>query len=448
MAENQVLAVAEWRKSWTVVMAAMLGVTVGSVHIYATGLFIQPIESEFGWSRTQITSGMTIIAFMGFLFSPLMGMLVDRWGARRIGLFGVIFYCGATAMLSLAGPSIWSWWALWFLVSVTVLGMKPTVWSAAVSSHFELNRGLAIAIAFCGTGVGSTIVPLLTNSMINEFGWRGAYMGLGLIFFIAAVPILFFFFFDARQSNEKKSRKETDPTPSAPVVLNGWSVRQGLRSRQFYQLAISALLITAVIVGFVVHIVPLLTESGIPRNTVVKIVSLIGIMSIIGRLTVGFLFDHFPGPPIGMVSVGLPMVAAILLLLFPGSMVFSIIAVMFLGLSVGGEYDAIIYLSTKYFGLRNYGSLFGMVVSLLVAGVGLGPIMAGFFYDISGDYNLFLLVAIPMCAITCVLIGTLGSYPDHEADAEHINQSDENQPQVAGEAVSLSAKSPDQPPSA
>lgn len=94
-------------------------------------------------------------------------------------------------------------------------------------------------------------------------------------------------------------------------------------------------------------------------------------------------------------------------------------AVIFLGLSVGGEYDAIIYLSTRYFGLKNFGALFGFVMSLLAAGVGLGPLLGGVLYDISGNYNLFLMVVIPMCAISCVMICTLGPYPEHaEREAE------------------------------
>jgi MFS family permease len=401
----------EWRNHWTVVLAAFFGVSLGSLHVYSTGLFIQPLEQELEWSRSKITSGLTLVSLMGVLFSPFVGILIDRWGPRRLAVPGAALFCLAFAGLSLARGPIWTWWGLWLLIATLALALKPTIWSAAISSHFSKSRGLALAIAFCGTGFGSTIIPLLADHLINELGWRGAYMALGGIFFVGTVPLLFIFFHDAKSSKAKAlNTREQKP----PIPLSGWSVGQGLRSRQFFQLALSALLITAVIVGLVVHIVPLLSDAGLPRQTVVKIASLIGVTSIVGRLTVGYLFDRLPGPPVGMISVGLPMVAAAIILLFPGSLAMSVIAVIFLGLSVGGEYDAIIYLSTRYFGLKNFGTLFGFVTSLLLAGVGLGPLFGGLLYDLSGDYTLFLIAVIPLSAVTCILLGTLGPYPDHE----------------------------------
>jgi MFS family permease len=116
-----------------------------------------------------------------------------------------------------------------------------------------------------------------------------------------------------------------------------------------------------------------------------------------------------------MASVSLPVFTALLLLLFPGSIPVILVAIFLLGLSVGGEYDAIIYLSTRYFGMRNFGTLFGFVAAALLAGVGLGPLIASHLYDQTGSYQSFLLLAIPAGALCAVLIGTLGRYPDHEA---------------------------------
>jgi MFS family permease len=115
-----------------------------------------------------------------------------------------------------------------------------------------------------------------------------------------------------------------------------------------------------------------------------------------------------------MCSVGLPAISALIILFFPDVFPMVVVAVVLLGLSVGGEYDAIIYLSTRHFGLRNFGTLFGFVTSLILAGVGLGPILGAVLYDIGGDYRLFLWLAIPMSLTTSVLLGTLGRYPDHE----------------------------------
>ncbi len=408
----------EWKSGWTLVFAATLGVVLGSVPIYTTGLFMQPLEAEFGWSRTEVSAGLTVSSVLGVLFSPLFGYLVDRWGSRRLAVPGSILFCLALAALSFAGPSIWSWWLLWFALGWTLLCLKPTVWSAAVSASFFHNRGIALAIMLCGTGIGSTTMPLIANALIDGLGWRDAYRVLGLGLILTVVPVLWFFFFDARHA-DPKARRNTNPV--TPAQHAGWGVREGFRSRQFYILCLTALIVTGVIVGFVVHLVPMLGWYGLTRDTAVTIASMVGITSIIGRLTVGYLFDRLPGPPIGMVSFLLPLVTATLFLLFPGSLTIAIVAVIFLGLSVGGEYDAIIYLGSRYFGMRNFGTLFGFVAAGILAGVALGPLVAGMLFDMSQSYRLFLITVIPLSAFSALLIGTLGAYPDHKNDEARVS---------------------------
>jgi len=404
-------ALREWREGWTLVLAATFGVSLGGLQIYSTGLFLQPLEREYGWSRSEISGAMAVPAIMGVLFSPFFGMLIDRWGARALALPGAMLCCASFAALSLAGPSILSWWLLWIAIGVASLCLKPTVWSTAVSARFVVSRGLALAVMLCGTGLASAIIPPLTNMLIDAFGWRGAYIGLGLVFGVTVVPVLWLFFHDAR-------RNPSGPSAASSRPVSGLTAREGFRTRQFWQLGAAALLITAVIVGSVVHLVPILSDNGLPRGEAAFAAGLTGIFSVIGRLGVGYLFDRLPGPPVGAASVILPVVAAGLLLAFPGSLPAALIAIGFLGLAVGGEYDSIIYLATRYFGMRSFGTLFGCIGSALLAGVGLGPIVAAAFYDRTGSYAPFLWGAIPLCLVTALLLGTLGRYPEHKADQE------------------------------
>jgi MFS family permease len=404
---------AEWRTGWTLVMAGAFGVSLGTIHIYSLGVFMEPIEAEFGWTRAWISAGLTICSVLAAIFSPAFGILLDRWGARRLVLPAAVLYCLSIASLSLTGPSIWSWWMLWFAIGATTLGTQATVWSAAVSGRFTVSRGLALAVTFSGTGIGSTLVPVLSNALIEGLGWRGAYRAIAAIFAVVVLPILWLFFHDDRAKPARTAEEEVAPAPP----LTGWTVREGLRRRQFYQLGISAVLVTAVIVGFIVHLVPLLSAQGLERDTAVRIAAIVGVMSITGRLSVGYLFDRLPGPPVGFVSVSVPALSAALLLLFPGSLAWSIAAVIVLGLSVGGEYDAVIYLSTRFFGLRNLGTLFGFTVSCIVAGVGIGPIVPGILFDATGSYESFLIAVIPTSLVAGLMLATLGPYPDHEQDA-------------------------------
>ncbi|RSU56849.1 MFS transporter [Sphingomonas koreensis] len=397
---------AEWRTGWALVVAACCGVALGSVQIYATGVFVAPLEAEFGWSRADISAALMAPALLGVVLSPLFGIFIDRWGARRMAIPGTIMVCATTASLSLAGPSIYSWWALWAVFGVATLFLKPTIWSTAVSSHFSAGRGLALAVMLSGTGLAQACLPTITRLLIDGMGWRGAYLALGTGFALVVVPVLWFFFHDARFERDGSGKKISD-------AVTGYTLREGVRTRQFWQLLLTAIIITGVIVGFVFHLVPLLSEMGLSRANATYAAGIAGIFSIIGRLGVGFMLDRLPGPPVGAISVALPIIAAALLLAFPGSVPMAIVAIAFLGLCIGGEYDSVIYLATRYFGMRSFGSLFGWITSALLAGVGLGPWIAGTIRDATGAYDLFLWIVIPLAGLSAVLLGTLGRYPEH-----------------------------------
>ena len=149
-------AVAEWRKSWSVVIAAALGVGLMSVPSYSIGVFIGPLSAEFGWPRASIASVLLFNAVAAIALGWLVGMAVDRYGARRIAIAGSILTCICFALMSRVTPSLWSWYAIWvFLALISVL-VKPMVWTAAISSLFASSRGLALAATLCGTSIAST----------------------------------------------------------------------------------------------------------------------------------------------------------------------------------------------------------------------------------------------------------------------------------------------------
>lgn len=399
----------EWKQHWGVVLAAMAGTSLGSLPSYATGLFLQPLEQEFGWSRAGLSASIAIYSAVGVIGAPFAGHVLDKVGSRKFGLIGVTAICVLFASLSLITSSIWSWWGIWMLLGVAALGTKPAVWSKAVSSCFSAGRGLALGVMLCGTGLVTSALPSITNLLLNTFGWRGAFLGLGALFAVVILPLLWFFFFDATDKDRTLDRKSVDP-----ASLPGWSPGEGLRKRQLWQIAGAALLATAVVTGFTFHLVPMLTHYGITRSEAVGIAGLVGIMAVISRLSMGYLFDRVQHPAVGALSIATPLLPAVILLAFEPSLATAVAAVVTLGLAAGGEYDAIIYLGSRYIGLRAFGFLFGIVVSALLAGVGLGPFVAGYVFDVTRSYDMFLMLTIPAALVAAGLIATLGRYPDHD----------------------------------
>ncbi|CAN5218564.1 MFS transporter [soil metagenome] len=406
-------AASEWRRNWPVVLAAAAGSALSAVVPYSTGIFIQPLEGEFGWSRASISAAMAIFATVGVFFSPVFGALLDRVGVRRMGLTGSLIFCAALASLSLAGPSIWSWWALWILVSFAALTIKSTIWSAAVSAVFRASRGLALGIVLCGTGIAASVVPMLTNMLIASVGWRGAYLGLGMIFAAVVTPLLFLFLHDAggRRSRMAGQGGAADGRADLP----GWTARTGFRRRQLYQLAAVGGFAAAIITAYTVHFVPILTGAGIDRAQAVQIVTLSGLMSMVARLASGLALDHLPARAVGGFSLILPILPALIFLCLPMTPALAIVAACLIGICAGAEHDVVIYLATRYFGMRNFWTLFGVVSSGILGGVGAGPFLAGYVYDRTGGYDLLHWAMIPAAILCSLLVATLGRYPDHDS---------------------------------
>ncbi len=415
-------AMAEWRQHWKVVAAAGAGISLATVHAYSIGVMIAPLEKEFGWSRAEISSGPSVAATIGGLFSPFMGLAIDKFGARRIGVFGVFAVCAALMGLSTTTNNIWTWWSLWIVVAAATLFAKPTVWAAGVSSLFDSGRGFALAATLSASGLGSALSPLIAYHLIEHFGWRGAYIGLALIWGFIAIPLVLLFFTSA------SDRRRTDKSAivSKRAIGPGLTPKQGLTSFVFLKLCIAAVALSIAATSCMTNIVPILSFTGIGRATAVEIAGVAGISTVIGRLSGGLLLDRFNAGRVAAVCAASPILSCLLLIAFPGNVPASIAAVFILGVAFGSEYDAVAYLTSRLFGMRSFGTLFGTIMGLLIFAGGQGPLLANFVYDRTGSYFPVLWGFIPIALLSSTLFLCLGPYPSFEAPK------DEGDPLEAG----------------
>jgi MFS family permease len=396
----------EWRGGWILALVSMAGLAISTSHIYTTGIFIGPIEKDLGWSRGQISSGLMVNSVVAILFAPFFGLLMDRLGIRRVGLPGMAIFCGAIMLLSMTGQAIWTWWSIWLILAIGGLLIKPTLWTAAISRQFDAQRGLALAVMLCGSGIGSSFFPVITTKLIAAHGWRTAYLTLGAGAALLVLPLMFVFLRDEDSAALRQERALTRAS------LPGLSIREALLSSRFLRIASSALLMTIAMAGLNVHFVPFAVSKGLTAGAAAGAVSCVGIASILGRLGTGVLLDRCNGALIGAVSFAVPLVAAALWLGFDGTMSSAIVMAATLGISLGAEIDVIAYLTTRYFGLRNFGTVFGTIAGLLAFGGGVGPTLAGIVYDKTHSYDIFVWGTIPIFLLAAAMIGSLGRYPD------------------------------------
>ena len=386
---------------------------LASTTVYTLGIFIAPLEAEFGWSRAQVMSGSAVSATSAVVLAPLTGIIVDRIGPRRLGIVAITILCVAVAMLGLSGSNIWGWRALWIPIAVGVIIGQPSVWTAAVTSLFVKGRGFALAVTLCGASLASIIYPPVTYYLIESYGWRMAWAGLGGFVALYALPLLWYWFTSA------KDRQRTAPTPvprAAPPLRQSFR-QSGFLSWRYLQLLVAGMSIAGVIVTLGVSLVPVLSSNGLSRGQAASIASLLGFSAIFGRLAIGLLLDRMNGRFIAAFVVALPIVGILLLIKFPGSIPVAALAVLIFGLSMGAELDIVAFLTSRYFRTENFGLLFGTIGGFIGLAAGNGPVLLNAVYDATHSYIPALWGAMPICLLSALLFLLLGPYPDLEMQA-------------------------------
>lgn len=401
-------ATEEWRRYWWLPFIAAAGYTTSAMHSYGIGVFIVPLQEEFGWSRAFISMGLTIAGIGGILFGVPMGMLIDRFGPRRIGMIGVVVMCGAYALLGTATGTTANWIALWVVLALCNPWASVVSWTKAVASRFEHSRGLAFAITLSGAPVTTTFLPLVATAFTLAYGWRVGFAGVAAVWAVVVWPLVFLFF---RSAHEDPARVAERKQAIAADGLPGMGFAEALRGREFYQLLWASAFFAFTVTGTTVHFVPILTDSGAQPMQAAGIASIIGVAAFAGRVGMGVLLDRYPANMLGGLVCTLPAISCALLLWRGDDPMVQAVAAALLGLTVGGEIDVIAYLTTRQFGLRNYGTIYGAMTSSMNVGTATGALTAGAIFDAQGSYATFLFITIAAMLSSSIALGTINKAP-------------------------------------
>ncbi len=403
-------ASAEWRHNWPLVAASMSGVALATVSQASTGVMMEPLEAEFGWSRAQISLGAGAVSYTTLFLSALAGLAIDRLGARRIALLAATLLCAAIAAMASMENRLWQWFGLWIVVGVASAAM-PTVWLAGVSRVFASGRGLAVAVVLSGSGISTFLVPVIGNALVEAYGWRMGYLGLAGIWAAVSLPLILLFFRPPEAGQEQAAQSGTD---QAPRQLTGMTVAEGFRSPTFYKLGLAAFLSTVGGVALILNLMPVLTFTGLPRASAAGIAGLVGLATIAGRIFGGWLMDRFDAKLIAALSTLGATSLSIALLTAPGSAMIAAIGVVAYGLAGGAKIGALAYLSSRHLGARAFGTLYGAINSMLALAVGTAPVLANLIYDRTQSYEPVIWAALPLLVLASLVYLSLGSYPEFD----------------------------------
>ncbi len=409
MAAPVTAALDEWKAHWPLVAASLIGMSFYAVVTYSLGTFIAPLEAEFGWSRALISAGLTIFTVTAMIGGPLVGALIDKLGTRRVAVPGIALHAAAFAGLSLANGALWQWYALWGVLALAALATKSLIWSTAVSSVFAASRSFALAVMLCGTAVGQ-MSPIVAGWLIEDYGWRHAYMLIGASWGGLAFVLVVLFFRDAREHGKRNGAALV-----ASSDLPGLTVAEAIRDSRVLRIGFANIFLSLVGSGVAVHLVPILAGAGLARGDAVAIAALGGLAGIAGKLGAGWLMDRVEGSLVPFSGFALAALGYTLLLYAAGSRPVLTTGVILLGFSGGTGLQITTYLISRYAGLRNFGKVFGTIGSAMMLGTSIGPVFAGRMYDITGNYTLLLMIGIPLALICGLCFVRLGPYPDFTA---------------------------------
>ena len=401
----------EWRGGWPVVLGAIGGMMTVAAPSALTGMVMAPLQQDFGWSRAQVTLSIMITAICALVFAPVAGTLINRYGVRAVALIGFTSTALGFTAVAFSGPSIWGWFGAWVIYGTMSIALGPVLWSTALSSLFDRHRGFAISIALSGSGFAFSVWPPIVAPLIADYNWRAAYVLLAVICVAVMLPLNFF---ALRALGRREAADTARRGPAVAPVIWGPTLGEALRSLLFWRITAIFILAAAVSGSLMIHFYPILTELRLSASEAAYLTAMMGPAIIVGRIGTGWLMDRLFAPYVAAVAMMLPAGSLLILMLLPSPGPIMAAAILE-GLSVGAMTGALAYLTGRYFGLRHYASIFGVLIGIFGICMGLIPSLTGHYFDVVGSYvPLFPFMLAGTLPIGLLLV-TLGRYPDPRA---------------------------------
>lgn len=396
---------------WWNVGASFVGLSLSYAMftVFAFGVFLKPLAEEFGWQRDEMSFAYTVTNLTIVASSVLIGLLIDRFGVRRVLIPSVVLMGLAVASMSQLTGNIYHFYAMYLLIPLLGAGTLPASYSRTIIAWFFRRRGMALGVSLAGFGVGAALIPSLGQTLISAFGWRAAYLVFAAIIFLVALPVSYFLIRETPKDMGLEIDGDSQPGNSDAQV--GLSAPEASKTGSYWLILIAFLLVGVGVASVIAHLVPMLTDRGISPQTAAYCQTSLGIGLIFGRVLSGYLMDRFFAPYVAAAFTLLFGVGVSILAIGAGGfMVF--VAAICVGLSLGSEISETAYLVSRYFGPRAYGMIYGFMFAAFQLGSAIGPPALGRYYVLAGDYVNALWALVALALIAAALVASLGNYPD------------------------------------
>jgi len=362
---------------------------------FSFSVFLPPLVEEFRWSRALTAGALSLSTVVQGALAPVAGLLVDRFGPRRVILGGVCALSSATLLAStIRGP-----WELYLytgvLGAVGLVGLGPVPMSVLLSRWFLEKRGRAVGIAFSGMGAGVFVTGPLAQWLISAFGWRAASAALGASALVVLLPLIWLWARESGPPLERPPAAGADPRPAPESTL-----ALAMGTRAFWALWLANLFTPLAVFPVTTHQVAFAIDRGFQPMLAATLFGVMGLMSSIGRVSFGLAADRLGGALAATISFGCSAGGALALLALEGDprVGWLVAYALVFGLGFGARGPIITAMASDLFGGRRFGLIYGALSIGNGVGGAIGPWFGGVVHDVTGSYRVVFLSSVVFCA--------------------------------------------------
>ncbi|MBA7624214.1 L-lactate transporter [subsurface metagenome] len=389
---------------WIVLACFFIGLYVGGAVFYGFTAFFEPIRKEFGWTYTQISFAASLRGMEMGLFAPLVGFLADRFGSRKLILWGTITVGFGLILLSFT-QSLAMFYGCFLIIAFGAGGCAVVVTMTVVANWFHKKVGVALGVMMSGVGASGLILPIIVR-LIDVSGWRTTFIILGLGMWILGIPLSFVIRNRPEQYGYLPDGEESsDLIPKIEIQSKGVEIglREALRNRSYWYINLVELVRMMAVIAVITHVMPYLSSVGIPRTTGGLVAGAIPLFSIIGRFGFGWLGDVIDKRYVMAMSFCLTSLG-LLVFCYVQVIWFAFVFLLLFSPGYGGAMVLRAAILREYFGRDSFGKIIGVTMGCSAIGGIIGPTLAGWVFDTLGSYHLIWLVFSGLIGLMILLI--------------------------------------------
>jgi MFS family permease len=398
---------------WLIVFVSAIGLFLGPpLMVFSFSVFFKSLVVDFHANRAAVSFAFSLFNAVGALLIPCIGMLIDRFGAKRVILLFTLLYGIGLCSALWVGSALWQLYLLFTALGVAMAsGPSPVPYGVVISHWFNRYRGFALGLSMMGIGVGSVVVPILTQRLIASFGWRTAFAIFGGAVILLPLPVLAALL----QNDPEQHGLLPDGDEKSPVSRVEPQEKQGLtwheiwHSSAFWMLICIFSLAGASVHGAALHMSAIFTDRGVSATRAAVATSLVGIAVMLGRVTSGYLLDRLFAPRVAILFYSATALG-IAILCGGSSGSLALVASFLIGLGMGAEVESMAYMMTRYFGLQSFGTAYGHAFGAFMLSGAAGVFLMGAGYDRFHSYTVPLAALGLAMVFALVLLARLGPY--------------------------------------